>query len=134
MLDDVQDQIRTWLDCEPTLSALAVLTRLKLACPDRFIDQHLRTVQHAVKVWRREQARRIVMQSAISLSVGALDAAQIERVCTQSRNLEPRVAPGAHRRLPHAAAPDSCGRSAARGSLLWTPGTTRSCGRRSRAR
>ena len=50
MLDDVQDQIRTWLDCEPTLSALAVLTRLKLACPDRFIDQHLRTVQSAVKV------------------------------------------------------------------------------------
>ena len=80
MLDDVQDQIRAWLDCEPTLSALEILARLKLVCPDRFIDQHLRTVQHAVKVWRREQARRIVMQSAISLSVGALDAAQIERV------------------------------------------------------
>ena len=36
MLDEVQDQIRTWLDGEPTISALEVLKRLKLTHPDWF--------------------------------------------------------------------------------------------------
>jgi hypothetical protein len=58
---------------------LAVLTRLKLACPDRFIDQHLRTVQRAVKVWRREQARRIILAGALRVSV-ATDPAKIQCV------------------------------------------------------
>src|SRR5215472_8608435 len=64
MLDEVQDQIRTWLDGEPTISALEVLKRLKLTHPDRFSDRHLRTVQRAVKVWRSQQARRIIAESA----------------------------------------------------------------------
>jgi hypothetical protein len=64
MLDEVQDQIRTWLDGEPTISALEVLRRLKLTHPDRFSDRHLRTVQRAVKAWRSQQARRIIAESA----------------------------------------------------------------------
>jgi hypothetical protein len=64
MLDDVQDQIRAWLDREPTLSALAVLTRLKSTRPEQFTDRHLRTVQRAVKVWRGHQARRIILESS----------------------------------------------------------------------
>jgi hypothetical protein len=64
MLDEVQDQIRTWLDGEPTISALEVLKRLKLTHPDWFSDRHLRTVQRAVKAWRGQQARRIIAESA----------------------------------------------------------------------
>ena len=63
MLDDVQDQIRAWLDREPTLSAVAVLARLKSTRPEQFTDRHLRTVQRAVKVWRGHQARRIILES-----------------------------------------------------------------------
>ena len=64
MLDEVQDQIRTWLDGEPTISAFEVLRRLKLTQPVRFSDRHLRTVQRAVKAWRGQQARRIIAESA----------------------------------------------------------------------
>ena len=64
MLDEVQDQIRAWLDGEPTISALEVLRRLRLTHPDRFSDRHLRTVQRAVKAWRGQQARRIIAESA----------------------------------------------------------------------
>ena len=60
MLDEVQDQIRTWLDGEPTISALEVLRRLELTHPDRFGERHLRTVQRAVKAWRGQQAPRII--------------------------------------------------------------------------
>jgi hypothetical protein len=49
---------------EPGLSGLEVLGRLKLIRPDRFDDQHLRTVQRAVKAWRGQQARRIIAESA----------------------------------------------------------------------
>ncbi len=49
MLDEAQDQIRAWLDGEPTISALEVLRRLELTHPDRFNDRHLRTVHSAVK-------------------------------------------------------------------------------------
>jgi hypothetical protein len=64
MLDAVGDQIRAWLDGEPTISALEILRRLKLTHPDRFGDRHLRTVQRAVKAWRGQQARRIIAESA----------------------------------------------------------------------
>ena len=64
MLEEVQDQIRAWLDGEPTISALEVLKRLRLTHPDRFSDRHLRTVQRAVKAWRGQQARRIIAESA----------------------------------------------------------------------
>jgi hypothetical protein len=64
MLDDVHDQIRAWLDAEPTLSGVGVLLRLKEVDAARFADKHLRTVQRAVKAWRRQQARRIIAESA----------------------------------------------------------------------
>jgi hypothetical protein len=64
MLDDVHDQIRAWLDAEPTLSGVGVLSRLKEADAAKFTDKHLRTVQRAVKLWRRQQARRLIAESA----------------------------------------------------------------------
>ena len=68
MLDEVQDQIRAWLDGEPTLSALEVLARLKSTRPEQFSDRHLRTVQRAVKAWRGHQARRIILESSTALA------------------------------------------------------------------
>jgi hypothetical protein len=64
MLDDVHDQIRAWLDAEPTLSGVGVLLHLKEVDAARFTDKHLRTVQRAVKTWRRQQARRIITEGA----------------------------------------------------------------------
>ena len=80
MLDEVQDQIQAWLDREPAISALEVLTRLKATHSDRFTDQHLRTVQRAVKVWRGQQARRIVMASSVALSAGSVPPLQARHV------------------------------------------------------
>jgi hypothetical protein len=70
MLDDVQEQIRAWLDREPALSAVAVLTRLKSTRPEQFTDRHVRTVQRAVKAWRGHQARRIILESATAIEAG----------------------------------------------------------------
>ena len=73
MLDAVHDQIRAWLDGEPALTAVAVLTRLKTTYPEQFTDRHLRTVQRAVKAWRAHQARRIILDSTTVLAAGAGD-------------------------------------------------------------
>jgi hypothetical protein len=75
MLDDVQNQILTWLDHDPAISALEVLKRLKSAHPERFTDSHLRTVQRAVKAWRGHQARRIILESTIVMGAGRAPSA-----------------------------------------------------------
>jgi hypothetical protein len=80
MLDAFHDQIRAWLDPEPTLSAVAVLTRLKSTCPEQFTDRHLRTVQRAVKAWRAHQARRIILESATALGAGVGEASTSDDV------------------------------------------------------
>jgi hypothetical protein len=64
MLDGVRDQIQAWLDREPTLSAVEILGRLKTADAAGFSDKHLRTVQRAVKLWRAQQARRMIAEGA----------------------------------------------------------------------
>jgi hypothetical protein len=64
MLDGVRDQIQAWLEREPTLSAVEILGRLKTADAAAFTDKHLRTVQRAVKMWRGQQARRMIAESA----------------------------------------------------------------------
>lgn len=68
MLADVADQIRAWLEGDPSISALEVLGRLKAAEPARFTDKHLRTVQRCVKIWRAEQARRIILDGSAALA------------------------------------------------------------------
>lgn len=70
MLDGVQAEIRTWLDADPTISALEVLTRLKANDPERFTDRHLRTVQRCVKAWRGDQARRIILEGTAAIVAG----------------------------------------------------------------
>ena len=60
MLDPLRGAIDGWLDAEPAITAVEVLARLKAGHPDRFTDAHLRTIQRAVKVWREEQAKRVI--------------------------------------------------------------------------
>jgi hypothetical protein len=67
MLDDHETQIRAWLDAEPALSARAILERLIGAGPDRFADKHLRTVQRAVKAWRGQIARTLILEGMRTL-------------------------------------------------------------------
>jgi len=108
MLDDVQDQILAWLDREPAISALEILRLLKSAHPERFSDSHLRTVQRAVKAWRGQQARRIILESAIVIGAGACDPLQAEHVIPPPPDPHPRVSTtGAHSYSPRIAASDS---------------------------
>ena len=60
MLDPHRGAIQEWLDAEPAITAVEVLARLKAHHPGRFTDIHLRTVQRAVKVWREQQAKRVI--------------------------------------------------------------------------
>lgn len=60
-----------WLSEEPGVPASTILVRIKAQHPDRFTDKHLRTVQRAVKQWRAEQARRIILERAIAIGASA---------------------------------------------------------------
>jgi hypothetical protein len=113
MLDEVQDQI------QPTLSAVAVLTRLKSTYPEQFTDRHVRTVQRAVKVWRAHQAHRIILQSATAITAGIGDPLPSGDVIPSSPGST--ATPRASLRQARG------GHSAMRGSPLWTPWTTRRC-------
>jgi hypothetical protein len=108
MLDDVKDQILTWLDREPAISALEIMRRLTSAHPERFADRHLRTVQRAVKAWRGQQARRIILEGAILLGVGVCAPPQAGHVTPPPPAPHPRGATtGAHSSSPRIAASDS---------------------------
>ena len=60
MLDPHRAEIEAWLEAQPEMTAVDVLARLRARHPDRFADVHLRTVQRAVKIWREQQARRVI--------------------------------------------------------------------------
>lgn len=91
MLGDVQEHILPGLTTNPAISALEVLSRLKAAHSERFIDSHLRTLQRAVKAWRTHQARRIILQSAIVVPAGMCDPLQPEHVTPPPPAPHPRV-------------------------------------------
>jgi hypothetical protein len=93
MLDDVRDRMTAWLDCEPSISAVDILTRLKAAHSERFCDQHLRTVQRAVKAWRGQQARRIVMASSTAVAAGLRNAVRTGDISSQLADLCPSDLP-----------------------------------------
>ena len=69
MLDGLREQIHGWLDAEPGLSAQEVLLRLTGLAPDRFKAMQLRTVQRAVKAWRAQSARAIILTGAGPLTI-----------------------------------------------------------------
>ena len=61
MLDTVRDQLLTWLEVQPALTAVAALERLRELYPDRFTADHLRTVQRFMKVRRLTMAREVLL-------------------------------------------------------------------------
>jgi hypothetical protein len=69
MLDALRERIHGWLEAEPGLSAHEVLSRLTALAPDRFKDGQLRTVQRAVKAWRAQSAREIILTGAVTLTI-----------------------------------------------------------------
>ena len=81
MLDAVRDQLLTWLEEQPALTAVAALKRLRETHPDRFTADHLRTVQRFMKVRRLTMAREVLLgplppSAALATGViGAGDAA-----------------------------------------------------------
>ena len=68
MLDAVRDEIHGWLEVEPELSAKDVLARLRALAPERFQGTQLRTVQRAVKAWRAQSAREIILGAQAALT------------------------------------------------------------------
>ena len=61
MLDAVREQLLTWLEAQPALTAVAALDRLQALHPDRFTADHLRTVQRFMKVRRLTMAREVLL-------------------------------------------------------------------------
>jgi hypothetical protein len=75
MLDAVRDQLLTWLEAQPALTAVAALDRLQALHPERFTAAHLRTVQRFVKVRRLTMAREVLLGPLplpTSMVIGAL--------------------------------------------------------------
>jgi len=63
MLDNYEDQARSWLQRQPGLTAVEILQRLReLAPAGTFTDKHLRTVQRALAVWRADAIRQWIDQ------------------------------------------------------------------------
>ena len=59
MLDAVRDQLLAWLEAQPALTAVATLDRLREMHPDRFITEHLRTMQRFIRVRRLTMPREV---------------------------------------------------------------------------
>ena len=77
MLDAVRDQLLTWLEAQPALTAVAALERLRVLHPDRFTADHLRTVQRFMKVRRLTMAREVLLgplPPSIALAPGVIVA------------------------------------------------------------
>ncbi len=68
MLEPHRIEIEAWLDAQPAMTAVDVLARLKDHHPGRFTDARLRTVQRLVKIWRADQAARIVRHGMEALT------------------------------------------------------------------
>lgn len=61
VLDAVRERIVAWLDERPSLTAVAVLERLREIDPERFKPAHERTVQRFVKARRAAMAREVLL-------------------------------------------------------------------------
>ena len=58
--EDVWYDVLRWLQCDPDITAKALLERLQHEYPERFPDGQLRTLQRRVKEWRQVMARKLV--------------------------------------------------------------------------
>lgn len=61
VLDAVRERIVAWLDEQPSLTAIAVLERLREIDPERFKPKHELTVQRFVKARRAAMAREVLL-------------------------------------------------------------------------
>lgn len=71
MLEPFEAQTRESLEAEPALPAATVLQRLMAGHPTRFTEKHLRTAQRAVKAWRTQLARRIILDGGWMMDAAA---------------------------------------------------------------
>lgn len=69
MLDPHRADIEAWLAAQPAMTAVEVLSRLKQRHPDRFSDNHLRTIQRMVKLWRALEAAKIIRSATAALAL-----------------------------------------------------------------
>jgi hypothetical protein len=69
MLHSHRAEIEAWLEADPAMTAVDVLTTLEALDPDRFTDHHLRTTQRMVKTWRADQAKRMIRCATAELTI-----------------------------------------------------------------
>ena len=50
--EDVWDDIKSMLECNPGLEAKTLFEYLQRRCPGEFVDGQLRTIQRRIKIWR----------------------------------------------------------------------------------
>jgi hypothetical protein len=67
ILDQYQSTIEAWLAGEPHLTSVELLARLRVHAFGVFHQQHLRTVQCAVRSYRRSLVRKLVETSAAAI-------------------------------------------------------------------
>ncbi|MDR6861350.1 hypothetical protein [Variovorax guangxiensis] len=71
MLDAYEDQVRSWLQRQPGMTAVEILKRLRELSPaGTFTDKHLRTVQRALSAWRADAIRQWIDQCRLEIEVG----------------------------------------------------------------
>ena len=70
VLDAVRERIVAWLDEQPSLTAVAVLERLREIDPERFKPAHERTVQRFVKARRAAMAREVLLGTPPAVTTG----------------------------------------------------------------
>jgi len=106
MLDDMHEQIPAWVVEAPGVTATEILQRLKAMHPDRFTDKHERTVQRAVKQWRAQEARRIIVEGTAVTKRWTCERVGERERCNPASGLIPlRVAPEGPQAPPTRAAP-----------------------------
>ena len=56
----VTDQLQAWYRAEPWRTGRELMERLQREHPGQYPDKLLRTIQHRLKIWRAEEAQRLV--------------------------------------------------------------------------
>lgn len=73
----VTHQPKEWFDAEPWSTGRELLDKLQLEYPGRFPDGLLRTIQRRLKIWRAEQAHRMVFGTISMPDPNSVNAAHL---------------------------------------------------------
>ena len=70
-LEAVTSDLKAWFEADPGITGRQLLDRLQAADPETYPDTLIRTVQRRLKVWRREQAKALVLGPSTTAEANA---------------------------------------------------------------